>query len=84
MVVMELRWVCREFMVAFCMVVWAVNVFLDNIEAHLEDIMSFVIVSETFFLFCCVDVTQLLASLRMFYAHLILEVLKYYNSYILI
>ena len=37
-------------------------VFLDEIEAHFEDIVCLIVVSETFFLLLCVDVTQFLAS----------------------
>ena len=81
--VVKLPWVCSEFMMTLCVVVRVDDVFLDDVEAHLEDIVCFVFISETFFLFMCVNVTQFLRSLRMFYAHLILEVLKYYNSYIL-
>ena len=44
-------------------------VFLDDIEAHFEDIVCFIVVPETFFLLLCIDVTQLLRSFRMLNAH---------------
>jgi len=77
---MKLVWISRELMVALCMVLGVNDVLLEYIEAHLEDVMGFVVVTETFFFVLCINVAQLLASLRMFNAHFSLEVLKYYKS----
>lgn len=52
------------------LVLWFMSVSTDEVEAHLEYIVSLIVISETFFLLLCVDVAQFLASLGMFYAHL--------------
>ena len=55
------------------------SVSTHKVEAHLEDIVCLIVISETFFLLLCVDVAQFLASVGMFYAHLFWKYLKYYN-----
>ena len=79
-VVMMLLRVCCEFMVPLSMMLLIYNVLLDNIETHFEDIVLLIVIFETFFLVLCINVAQLLGSLRMFYTHLFLEVIKYYKS----
>ena len=73
-------------MISVCGVNWVVlvndrlmSVSTHKVEAHLEDIVCLIVISETFFLLLCVDVAQFLASVGMFYAHLFWKYLKYYN-----
>ena len=65
-VVVLVRMVVRvycEFVVPLSVMVLIHKVLLDNVESHFEDIVSFIRITETFFLMFCVNIAQLLGSL---------------------
>ena len=67
-------WIIGVLFIAFRIMMWSlmrVTLFpLDDIESHLEDIMRFIVVPETFLFFLCVNIAQSLGPFRMFDAHL--------------